>query len=176
MGVSPGRAPLALSTCSNTVSFLSSNLTRLSSFDLSTITDNTDALFITATSFLGKPVHSHAAGLLLARLLSRKDQAERLDAFSTSCLEIITDPSSDPHVMQGWMGTLALIFKLAPRLDVQEATGAIMRGFESVVRGTRARNAVIRKLVLKLGTRVGLACLKPRVASWRYDRGNSIPC
>lgn len=35
-----------------------------------------------------------------------------------------------------------------------------------------ANNAVVRKLQTKLTQRVGLCYLKPKVASWRYQRGN----
>lgn len=35
-----------------------------------------------------------------------------------------------------------------------------------------ANNAVVRKLRTKLTQRVGLCYLKPKIASWRYQRGN----
>jgi hypothetical protein len=76
--------------------------------------------------------------------------------------------------MQGYIVVLALVFKLAPRLGIIGIAQRVMHGFHKVVEGSRERNAVVRKLVEKLGTRVGLACLKPRVASWRYDRGIAL--
>jgi hypothetical protein len=97
--------------------------------------------------------------------------ATRLDSFSSSCLDIITSKDTNHHLMQGYIVVLALVFKLAPRLDVVWIAMRVIKGFQAIVDGTRERNAVLRKLVEKLGTRAGLACLKPRVASWRYDRG-----
>jgi hypothetical protein len=102
--------------------------------------------------------------------------AVKLEEFSASCLDILMRKETTHHLMQGFLVVLALVFKLAPRLDVGVIAGMVIKDFPRIVDGSRERNAVIRKMVEKLGTRVALACLKPRIASWRYERGMILLC
>ena len=83
--------------------------------------------------------------------------------------------SSEPNAFQtiGILGSLCWIFKLGRR----EVLLPIADKLEDMLEYIEARdhfmsNSTIKKLIVKLSQRVGLCLLKPRVAAWRYQRGN----
>ncbi|KAF9969008.1 hypothetical protein BGZ73_008847 [Actinomortierella ambigua] len=133
-----------------------------------------DTMVETAKSFLdcaGKD--RDGSSLFLARLLTRKDTCKTyLPEFVQWCKETM---STEPTIFQaiGVMSTLCWIFKLAQR----EFLLPIAAEVEAILVVTEAHdkfnsNASVKKLIVKLSQRVGLCLLKPRVATWRYQRGN----
>ncbi|KAG0211199.1 hypothetical protein BGX28_008379 [Mortierella sp. GBA30] len=113
------------------------------------------------------------ASLFLARLLTRKDTCTlylpEFVEWSSSTLS--SEPSSFQTI--GILGTLCWIFKLGQRevlLPIAERLEEMLTFIES--RNLFMSNSTIKKLIIKLSQRVGLCLLKPRVAAWRYQRGN----
>ncbi|KAI9279580.1 armadillo-type protein [Sporodiniella umbellata] len=113
------------------------------------------------------------AGLLIARLLSRQDLSnEHLIPYISWSKERLSN-DADVFEVAGILQSLCYIYQLSPRqtllptLDDHILPILTMPFFEEF-----ANNSLIRKLQTKLTQRVGLAYLKPRVAKWRYQRGN----
>ncbi|CAO0797055.1 unnamed protein product [Mucor circinelloides] len=113
------------------------------------------------------------ASLLIARLLSRQDLCdEHMVPFIEWAKQRL---SSDADVFEttGILQSLCITYQLAPRkillptLDDSIIPLLTMPFFEQY-----ANNALVRKLKTKLTQRVGLCYLKPKVAAWRYQRGN----
>ncbi|KAG0043760.1 hypothetical protein BGZ83_011058, partial [Gryganskiella cystojenkinii] len=113
------------------------------------------------------------AALFLARLLTRKDTCTLyLTEFVEWCKKVLT---LEPSIFQviGILATLCWIFKLGQR----EVLLPIAEGLEEMLTFIEAKhqfmmNSTVKKLIIKLSQRVGLCLLKPRVAAWRYQRGN----
>ncbi|KAI1315977.1 hypothetical protein EDD11_010559 [Mortierella claussenii] len=133
-----------------------------------------DQMIETTKSFLDKAGKDReAAALFLARLLTRKDTNELyLPEFVEWSKKVL---SSNPVIFQaiGIMGTLCWVFKLGQR----EVLLPIAEGLEDMLTYIESRelfmsNSALKKLIIKLSQRVGLCLLKPRVAVWRYQRGN----
>ena len=128
-----------------------------------------------------------AAAVLLARLLTRPGLQPALSDFvawsvaeldaaasSSSSSAAAAAPSalSTSFLVAGVHTALAHIFKLGHRSDLLgqlPRLGPLSSGAHELL----ASNSVTkRKLGIKLLQRVGLVYLPPRVASWRYQRGN----
>ncbi|KAF9304160.1 hypothetical protein BGZ74_002247 [Mortierella antarctica] len=113
------------------------------------------------------------AALFLARLLTRKDTCKTyLPEFVAWSKELM---AKEPNVFHslGIMGTFCWIFKLGQRevlLPIAEDLEELLVYVESQDRFMS--NSSIKKYIVKLSQRVGLCLLKPRVAAWRYQRGN----
>jgi hypothetical protein len=118
-----------------------------------------------------------AAALLLAQLLTRPDvRMTHLQPIVRSELAKLSALPADIRLYAhagGAIGTcqlLAQIFKHGKRDDLlplasETLTTVIACPFDSA-------DSLLRKLAVKLVQRVGLVFLKPRVAAWRYRRGN----
>lgn len=147
-----------------------------------TIHSDVGALLALAKHFLftlGKP--SDAAQWLLARLLTRPDldvlpavaeefttrcfgNSGKQDAFAAGVDEVLP-----------MLGTLCHIFKLGQRERLQAFAPNLLRSFVPLAGDLMKRApALHRKLMVKLCQRAGLVFLPPRVAPWRYQRGNRI--
>lgn len=114
------------------------------------------------------------ASLFLARLLTRKDTCRvylpEFVHWARDCLQ-----SETPNLIEsiGIMGTLCWIFKLGQRevlLPIADQVEELLVGIEA--REGLISNSAVKKYIVKLSQRVGLCLLKPRVAAWRYQRGN----
>lgn len=114
------------------------------------------------------------ASLLVARLLSRQDLCdEYLVPFLEWCKQRLGSCDIDVFETTGILQSLCITYQLSsrtvllPTLDNLMVPLLTMPFFDQY-----ANNAVVRKLQTKLTQRVGLCYLKPKVASWRYQRGN----
>ncbi|KAF9581923.1 hypothetical protein BGW38_000889, partial [Lunasporangiospora selenospora] len=153
-------------------------------FDLKSIDSNAsktsdriplvDEMIETARQYLdcaGKD--KEAASLFLARLLTRKDTCKvYLHEFIDWSREKL---SNEPSIFEtiGILGTFCLIFKIGQRetlLPLVDQMDEVMGFVES--KDQFMSNSTVKKLLTKLSQRVGLCLLKPRVAAWRYQRGN----
>ncbi|KAF9902183.1 hypothetical protein EC991_005196 [Linnemannia zychae] len=114
------------------------------------------------------------ASLFLARLLTRKDTCRvYLPEFVNWAKETLQ--SETPNLIEsiGIMGTLCWIFKLGQRevlLPIADELEELLVGVET--KESLMSNSAVKKYIVKLSQRVGLCLLKPRVAAWRYQRGN----
>ena len=73
----------------------------------------------------------------------------------------------------GALETLVLVFKHGHRQQMEGRIPAVAECMELATRATASGKAstLQRKLTMKLSQRVGLQYLPPRVAKWRYQRG-----
>jgi len=83
--------------------------------------------------------------------------------------------SAEPSVFLtvGILTTLCWIFKLGQRevlLPIAEEMEDMLASIES--KEQFMSNSTAKQHIIKLSQRVGLCLLKPRVAAWRYQRGN----
>ncbi|KAL6004896.1 hypothetical protein ACLOJK_005454 [Asimina triloba] len=100
------------------------------------------------------------AGLLLSRLLTRPDM---LKAFSS------TDNLVDHFRLLGTVEALAAIFKVGSRKFLLGMIPVVWNDASSLIKSTAAaRSSLLRKFLLKLSQRMGLACLPHRSSSWHY--------
>nr|XP_009859600.1 tubulin-specific chaperone D-like [Ciona intestinalis]XP_018668800.1 tubulin-specific chaperone D-like [Ciona intestinalis] len=117
-----------------------------------------------------------AAALLLSKFLTRPDVMKtHLKPFFEWCIDKITN--SDAQAMhgvtqiKGCLFALALVFKQGKRDDVLPFCTEVLDEIQRT-EILSVKNTVLRKLVIKLTQRLGMTLLKPRLASWRYQRGN----
>ena len=111
----------------------------------------------------GKP--SEASQLLLARLLTRPDVKD-LPKFVKWCVSSLNDEEENDVPL---LGTLSKILSVGKREDLIQLAACILDI-------PAPKNALVlrRKVYVKLLRKVALIYLAPRVASWRYQRGNRV--
>ena len=73
----------------------------------------------------------------------------------------------------GILETLVEVFKVGHREDMLLRINTV---FDPILKGEvknkfMGKSTIIRKLKAKLAQRIGCIFLKPKVASWRYQRG-----
>ena len=117
-----------------------------------------------------------AAAILLSKFITRPDVLKtRLAPFIDWCLKNISDSNTDTMtgitVIKGCLSTMALIFKHGKRADLLQFCSPVLE-FVQTSNVLDVKNLVLRKLVVKLTQRIGMTLLKPRLAAWRYQRGN----
>ena len=117
-----------------------------------------------------------AAAILLSKFVTRPDVLqEHLTIFVDWCLKNISEANpqfmAGVTVMKGCLSALALVFKQGKRADLLELCSAVLERLQST-NIMELNNLVLRKLAVKLTQRVGMTLLKPRLAAWRYQRGN----
>ena len=75
-------------------------------------------------------------------------------------------------IVPGVARALAAIFKLGKRAELLEVAERLWADARDLADSPAAKASTLtRKLACKLTQRIGLLFLKPRVVSWRYDRG-----
>ena len=85
--------------------------------------------------------------------------------------------SADPGDVRGMvaltgvLAALAAVFKLGKRQDLLEHAPPLLEKLDACG-FAKCPNTLLRKLSAKLVTRLGLVFLEPRLAPWRYQRGN----
>ncbi|XP_059204389.1 tubulin-specific chaperone D isoform X2 [Centropristis striata] len=117
-----------------------------------------------------------AASVLVSKFMTRPDvKQKRLGDFLDWSLTTIsqTDDKSmrDIIVLDGALQSLAKLFKHGKRDDLLQYAPTIMQCLEKK-HLSESNQAMLRKLGVKLIQRLGLTFLKPRLAAWRYQRGN----
>lgn len=117
-----------------------------------------------------------AASILLSKFITRPDVLKKhLISFIDWCL--ININKSDTGTMggitmiKGCLSAMALIFKQGKRADLLQICSPVL-DFVQSSNILDVKNLVLRKLVVKLTQRIGMTLLKPRLAAWRYQRGN----
>lgn len=82
-----------------------------------------------------------------------------------------TDPSSNIFVKYGALASIAMILKHGKREDLLPYADRLLRWITNADFKSEC-GANIQKLVYKIIQRIGMTFLAPRVAAWRYQRGN----
>jgi hypothetical protein len=130
--------------------------------------------------FLGDPsAVRDVAAQTLAKLLTRPDMSEALREFMTWSSATLRGDVNDEKeremifLVPGVLRALAAIYKIGSREQLLPyAEGNWDDAQYCATRLSLAkRSTMVRQLSIKLASRVGLVFMKPRVVSWRYDRG-----
>ena len=122
-----------------------------------------------------------AAAVCLASLLARPDMEQGtnrlcfndfVDWAGGICSIQSDDISKNSHStfqLIGIIHTIAVLFKKAPRSSLLKC---IVKLWEPLIKlhDHGKPTLILRKLLMKLFTRLGCAYLPPRIASWRYQR------
>ncbi|KAH8549512.1 armadillo-type protein [Umbelopsis sp. PMI_123] len=114
-----------------------------------------------------------ASSILVARLLSRRDvSSEHLIPYLEWAKEELSS-TQDVFKVTGFLSSLCAIFQYAARDILLPALDDVAFPILSLpFINNFSGNSVIRKLYIKLSERISLCYLRPRVARWRYQRGN----
>ncbi|CAG8496822.1 13874_t:CDS:10, partial [Acaulospora colombiana] len=113
------------------------------------------------------------AAVFLSRLLTRRDIAEIYLADYIQWAQEAARNNKDVFTITGILTSLCAIYKLGqrqtllPTLDIAWSCLFLLEDD-----GTFSKNTLVRKMLVKLAQRFGLCYLRPKVASWRYKRGN----
>ena len=122
-----------------------------------------------------------AASACLSSLLTRPDMdsalLEDFVTMSTGTIgawckkgdEASKDLSSDTFQIIGVLHCLAQIFKKGHRGKILGHCAAVL--LPCLALGKQSNQLIVRKLTCKLAQRIGMTYLPPRVAAWRYQRG-----
>ncbi|XP_031168449.1 tubulin-specific chaperone D isoform X1 [Sander lucioperca] len=117
-----------------------------------------------------------AASVLVSKFMTRPDvKQKRLGDFLDWSLTTISQTSDqsvrDIMVLDGALQSLAKLFKHGKRDDLLQYAPTILQCLEQK-NLSESSQAMLRKLGVKLIQRLGLTFLKPRLATWRYQRGS----
>ncbi|CAN9505641.1 unnamed protein product [Ophioblennius macclurei] len=117
-----------------------------------------------------------AASVLVSKFMTRPDvQQKCLGEFLDWSVGTITqtkdDSLRDVRILDSALQSLAKLFKHGKRDDLLPHTPTVLQCLEQK-RFSESSEAMLRKLGIKLIQRLGLTFLKPRLATWRYQRGS----
>jgi hypothetical protein len=104
------------------------------------------------------------------RVLTRKDVSNK---YLSSTVKDILDSikaSENSFELRGWLNALCTLFKYGSRSMLLPTLPLTHIAFD-LEKDCIQQNQLLRKLQTKLCQRLGLCYMRPRVASWRYERG-----
>lgn len=116
------------------------------------------------------------AAYLASRFITRPDLRDKyLPEFITYCFEVLDiDAESELHSVfhkLGVLRALGLIFKHGKREEMLPYSKDVLLRLIAT-KEISSSDTPVRKLSIKLIQRIGLTFLKPKIASWRYQRGS----
>uniref|UniRef100_A0A0N5B161 Tubulin-specific chaperone D n=1 Tax=Syphacia muris TaxID=451379 RepID=A0A0N5B161_9BILA len=132
-----------------------------------------------ALSYLSKAVdrcHPVAALLLAITVCRAETCAVLLPSLVKNSVENLQNCGEKSSVNAKLIGNLYLlvaIFKQGQRKDLLPLTPLVLQSLDFMLYMNNV-DFIVKKLVTKLVQRVGMVFLKPKVALWRYNRGNRI--
>ncbi|KAM7371735.1 hypothetical protein PAMP_008946 [Pampus punctatissimus] len=117
-----------------------------------------------------------AASVLVSKFMTRPDVKQKclgdFLGWSLTTISQTNDQSMrDIMVLDGALQSLAKLFKHGKRDDLLHYASTILQCLEQK-HLSESSQATLRKLGVKLIQRLGLTFLKPRLATWRYQRGS----
>ncbi|EGF81134.1 hypothetical protein BATDEDRAFT_34748 [Batrachochytrium dendrobatidis JAM81] len=132
-----------------------------------------DCMLDLGKSFLDAPGKEHeGASILIMRILSRKDTSQtHLLPFIEEAFESLGN-TEDIFKVRGNVATLCCIYKYGPRQLLLETVRHVHSCSRLMSDPRIQQNSLMRKQVVKLAQRIALCAIKPRIASWRYQRGS----
>ena len=119
-----------------------------------------------------------AAAATLAKLLTRPDMIAALISFFEWAGRVLRGRISNDRqeltfLIPGVLRALSGIYKSGARDVLREHTGKTWSDASFIFESEYAKSStLVRQLSIKLATRVGLVFMKPRLVSWRYNRGS----
>ncbi|XP_035036046.2 tubulin-specific chaperone D isoform X2 [Hippoglossus stenolepis] len=165
------------------------SMTCLIPFDLSRLDGNLESdggkarestmerILAIAKSYLSANDSSRdAACVLISKFMTRPDVQQKclgefLDWSLTTIFQTNDELLNDIRLLNGVLQSLAKLFKHGKRDDLLQYAPTILRCLEQR-HLSESSQAILRKPGVKLIQRLGLTFLKPRLAAWRYQRGN----
>ncbi|XP_072299328.1 tubulin-specific chaperone D [Eucyclogobius newberryi] len=117
-----------------------------------------------------------AASVLVSKFMTRPDVKQKclgdfLDWSLTTLSQTNDQSMTDIMVLDGILQSLAKLFKHGKRNDFLQYVPTVLQCLEQK-HLSGSNQATLRRLEIKLTQRLGLTFLKPRLASWRYQRGS----
>ncbi|KAE8283277.1 Tubulin-specific chaperone D Beta-tubulin cofactor D Tubulin-folding cofactor D [Larimichthys crocea] len=117
-----------------------------------------------------------AASVLVSKFMTRPDVklkclGDFLDWSLTTVSQTSDQSMRDIMMLDGALQSLAKLFKHGKRDDLLQYAPTVLQCLEQK-HLSESSQATLRKLGVKLIQRLGLTFLKPRLAAWRYQRGN----
>lgn len=117
-----------------------------------------------------------AASVLVSKFITRPDVKQKrlrdfLDWNLTTISQTNDQSMREIMVLDGALQSLAKLFKHGKRDDLLQYAPTILQCLEQK-HLSESSQAMLRKLGVKLIQRLGLTFLKPRLATWRYQRGS----
>ncbi|XP_069005084.1 tubulin-specific chaperone D [Embiotoca jacksoni] len=117
-----------------------------------------------------------AASVLVSKFMTRPDVKQKclgefLDWNLTTISQTNDQSMRSIMVLDGALQSLAKLFKHGKRDDLLQYAPTVLQCLEQN-HLSESSEAMLRKLNVKLIQRLGLNFLKPRLAAWRYQRGN----
>uniref|UniRef100_A0A8C4TP08 Tubulin-specific chaperone D n=1 Tax=Erpetoichthys calabaricus TaxID=27687 RepID=A0A8C4TP08_ERPCA len=117
-----------------------------------------------------------AAAVLVSKLVIRPDvKQKRLADFLDWNLSTFAQASYQTMegtiIMDGMLQSLAQLFKHGKRDDMLPYAPTVLKCLDNS-NLSESNQTILRKLGVKLMQRLGLTFLKPKIAKWRYQRGN----
>jgi tubulin-specific chaperone D len=126
-------------------------------------------------SYLADPgIVRDMAAAAMARLLTRPDMmGTPLQEFlAWTAVAMATPPPEGTFLVPGAASALAGVLKHGARAALAPAAPALWRQCSSLAGAADVlRSPLLRRLAVKLATRIGLLLLRPKLVSWRYQRG-----
>uniref|UniRef100_A0A3Q3N6N9 Tubulin-specific chaperone D n=1 Tax=Mastacembelus armatus TaxID=205130 RepID=A0A3Q3N6N9_9TELE len=118
----------------------------------------------------------NAASVLVSKFMTRPDVKQKhladfLDWSLTTISQTNDQLLRDIVVLDGALQSLAKVFKHGKRDDLLQYAPTVLQCLEQK-HLSESSEAMLRKLGVKLIQRLGLNFLKPRLATWRYQRGS----
>ncbi|XP_017771538.1 PREDICTED: tubulin-specific chaperone D [Nicrophorus vespilloides] len=113
-----------------------------------------------------------AAAYLISKYLTRTDVKEQyLSSFLNWACELSVEKDSSSFIKYGTLSSVAMIIKHGKRDDILPHAQKLLQWIiNAEIKSYPGCN--IQKLVYKIVQRIGLTFLPPRIAKWRYMRGN----
>ncbi|XP_044262327.1 tubulin-specific chaperone D [Tribolium madens] len=113
-----------------------------------------------------------AAAYLSSRFITRNDvKQEHLFSYIEWSITESTSSESNVFTKQGTLASIAMILKTGKRDDLLPHARLLLQWIirDEIKQGS---GTSVQKLVYKIVQRIGLTFLPPKVAAWRYKRGN----
>eukprot|EP00048_Salpingoeca_helianthica_P006781 m.102538 g.102538 ORF g.102538 m.102538 type:complete len:1182 (+) comp14122_c1_seq1:62-3607(+) len=144
-------------------------------YDVADQTPVADQLFSLCKQYLvATDKCQDAAALLLARLATRPDmQGGLLPSVRTWILEklrVTEGNRSAETAIAGALAVTALVLKIGKREVLLPLVDELLSA-ATAPHLLESPNTHVRKLAIKVTQRLGMTMLKPRIAAWRYQRG-----
>ncbi|XP_076866238.1 tubulin-specific chaperone D isoform X2 [Brachyhypopomus gauderio] len=136
-----------------------------------------DRVLAVAKSYLQVSDKSRdAASVLVSKFVTRPDvKQKRLGDFLDWTLTTVSEASdltmAGTVTLDGALRALAQLFKHGKREDFLQYAPTVLQCLDQK-KLAESNQAMLRKLGVKVLQRLGLTFLKPRLASWRYQRGS----